>query len=251
MLSYNLYIYNRKRILRIKKLNQYQNFKTKSMVTLMEIKSIDLMKLSIILISFTYLAMWITNIISTLLSYPLVSVGMTDLFAFILLYLFSLVLPAIGLLIFMKHIKKNSTRWYWGIPLLIAVFLITFYRDNTLMPVLYRESFISSFDTWNILDPLPIIYMIIIFLSLASAMFCLSVPEEKRNIMKLSFMLSAFAAIFIIIFAIISLIEASDYNSFFSNSLYYINAYFYAIHVIFILFLGLSFVRVAFYYEKN
>ncbi|WP_321428542.1 hypothetical protein [uncultured Methanolobus sp.] len=217
----------------------------------MVLKSINLMKLSIILISFTYFAMWITNIISTLLSYPLVSVGMTDLFAFILLYLFSLALPAIGLLIFMKHTKENSTRWYWGIPLLIGIFLITFYRDNTLMPVLYSESFIASFDIWNILDPRPIIYLIIIFLSLASAMFCLSVPEEKRNNMKLPLMISIFAAIFIIIFSIISLIEASTYNSFFPNSLFYINAYFYAAHAILILILGLSFVRVAIKYNQN
>ncbi len=172
--------------------------------------------------------MWITGFFSTLMSSPYVYVC--------LLYLFSLLLPAIGLLLFMSSTRKNSTRWYWGVPLLIGLFLITFLRDNMAANFFYEWSFISTFDTLNLLETAPLRISIMIFFSLASVLFCLSADNGVRAKMRIPLMLSIISSLTVIIFFMDHLARGALANS----SLY-------GIHVIVILFIGLSFLWLAIY----
>ncbi len=113
------------------------------------------------------------------------------------LYLFSLFLPAVGLIIFMKNTRKISSRWYWGMPLLIGLILNTFLRDAMFMspystnafnlvygqlvittfPILYKLHILERISPMNI----NLMFLISIFFSVAAALFCLSVPKEKRK----------------------------------------------------------------------
>lgn len=172
--------------------------------------------------------MWITGFFSTLMSSPHVYVC--------LLYLFSLLLPAIGLLLFMSSARENSTRWYWGVPLLIGLFLITFLRDNMAANFFYEWSFISTFDTFNLLETAPLRISIMIFFSLASVLFCLSADNGVRTKMRIPLMLSIISSLIVIIFFMDHLARGALANS----SLY-------GIHVIVILFIGLSFLWLAIY----
>lgn len=124
-----------------------------------------------------------------------------NLFNLLMLYLFSLFLPAIGLVAFMKKTRKNSSRWYGGIPLLIGIILNTFLRDAMFMfpfnpnadNIVYGQPFIATFPIlykWHILEFLSpsdyvmnstIMFLISIFFSIAAALFCLSIPEDKRK----------------------------------------------------------------------
>lgn len=219
--------------------------------------SISQARLSLFLISLTFLAIWILFICSFITwDFPLINL--------FLLYLFSLFLPAIGLLIFMKNIRKNSTRWYWGVPLLIGLILNTFVRDVMFMlpksaiekgfwAFFYGQSFITNFPIflkWQIIE--PVIYgegykmnftamnFISIFFSLAAALFCLSVPKEKRKKMMLPFGLSLVTAFSnTILFAEYSIRNPGDVPIF------------YYVYSISIVVLGLSYIRAAINYDKK
>jgi hypothetical protein len=205
---------------------------------LMNRVSISQTNLSLFLISSTFLASWITMFIATLV-HTIFTFSVTALPTYLFLYLFSLLFPAFGLLSFMKNARKSSPRWYWGIPLFIGLFLITFVRDSMVLSFYSDQTFIDAFDNWGILQSAPIRIFISIFFSLASALFCLSVPKEKINKMMLSFKLSIVAALPVMIYFIDYLIRGNLANS---------NIY--GIHMIVIFFLGLSFVRVAINYER-
>lgn len=212
--------------------------------------SISQTKLSLFLISLTFFAWWIEAFVCMFITWNMPNPPLINLLS---LYLFSLLLPAVGLLIFMKNTKKTSSRWYWGIPFLIGLILYTFIRDFSFMRPLepgvlfqftYGQSFIASFDKWHLLERRsiatdPFINSISIFFSLASALFCLSVPEEKRKKMMLPLGLSLVAALSnMILFVEYSMKNPGDVPIFF---------YIYSIAI---LILGLSFIRVAVIYDK-
>jgi hypothetical protein len=134
----------------------------------------------------------------------------------------------------MSSTKKNSTRWYWGAPLLIGLFLITFLRDNIAANFFYEWSFISIFDTLNVLENAPLRISIMIFFSLASVLFCLSADNGVRTKMRVPLILSIIASLSVIIFFMDHLTRGALANS----SLY-------GIHVIVILFMGVSFLWLA------
>lgn len=228
--------------------------------------SISQTRLSLFLISLTFLAIWILFICSFITwDFPLINL--------FLLYLFSLFLPAVGLLVFMKNIRKTSSRWYWGVPLLIGLILNTFVRDVRFMlpksviekgfwAFFYGQSFITNFPIflkWHIIEPVPygegyqmnfiIMNFISIFFSLAAALFCLSVPEEKRKKMMLPLGLSLIAAFSNLIYFIVESMKTVIINSSFSTYSFVSDSSF-VISSIATLILGLSFVRVASIYDK-
>ncbi|MDW7731955.1 MAG: hypothetical protein SCH66_05955 [Methanolobus sp.] len=183
------------------------------------------------LMSFGFMAMWISGFISTFISSSFVYLCS--------LYLFSLFLPAIGVLLFMKNMKTGSSRRYWGVPFLLGLFLITFLRDSMIMPFFYDGSFISTFDRRGFLGYDSIRYPAMIFFPLSSAVFCMSVPNGKRNVMILPFVLSIISALLMFFFF-------ADYVSSGNGSM---NSSLFAGHVIFIFLLGLSFLWLSVNYD--
>lgn len=167
----------------------------------------------VFLISFVFLAMWILGAISLVLA-PFVRNLVLPLetsrhIYLLLVYVFSLLLPAVGLLFFMNDIKGSSPRWYLGIPLFVAVFLITFLRDSMAMASFYGISFIPAYDSLHILDSQAGKAFIATFFSLSSSLFTLSVPENKRKIMVTPFRISIFVSASIIIYNLVDFLTKS------------------------------------------
>lgn len=231
--------------------------------------SISQEKLSLFLMSFAFLAWWI------LLFICMIIWGMhdSDFINLLLLYLFSLFLPAAGLLVFMKYTRTTSSRWYWGIPFLIGILLNTILRDLKYMRPLdihdefqfvYGQPFLVTFPIfykWHILEPLPyglvgyqlnftFMNLISISFSVTAALFCLSVRKEKRKKMMLSFWLSLIAVLSNIIFFIAESMRET-FVSHSSFSIYnFVSSYSFLIYSIVTIILGLSFVRLAIVYDK-
>jgi len=229
--------------------------------------SINQTRWSLFLISLTFLAMWIEFFICNFFTMNMPNSNFMNL---VLLYLFSLFLPAVGLLVFMRNIRIVSSRWYWGIPFLIGLILNTFVRDLTFMApfrpgdifqFVYGQPFIATFPilyNWNILEPVSYppgykvteyIGLISIFFSLSAAFFCLSVPEEKRKKFMLPFRLSIISSFANIILFIVGLMRTTIINSSFSTFTFLTEITF-VIFSIAIFILGLSFIRVAVIYDK-
>ena len=216
--------------------------------------SISQTRVSLFLISLTFLAILIEFVIcqSTL------NLPNRDLINLLMLYLFSLFLPAVGLIVFMKNTRKTSSRWYWGMPLLIGLILNTFLRDAMFMSpyninavnLVYGQPFIATFPVlykWHILEHISpmninLMFLISIFFSITAALFCLSVPEDKRKKFKLPFALSLIA---VISNSIQFLVGRQPY----SLSNVTISGYSFVIFSISILFLGLSFIGIAVIYD--
>lgn len=157
-----------------------------------------------------------------------------------LLYIFSLLLPAFGLLFFMNSAKVISARWHWGIPLFISLGPTTLLWDNMFTAMLYGRAFISTFDKWGFLDSAPVRAFILIFYSLASVLFCASVQEGKRNRMRIPFIFASIASVSIIIFSVDSLIGG-----------FLAGADLFGLYVILTLLLGMSLIRVAIQYNPE
>lgn len=207
-------------------------------------------KFALLLISSTFFAWWIEAFICSFIW----NIPYRDLICLLSLYLFSLFLPAVGLLVFMKNTKKTSSRWYLGFPLLLGLILNTFIRDFIFMRPLepgalwvltYGRPFIATFDKWNLLErssisTSPVINSISIFFSLSVALFCLSVPKEKRKKMSLPFVLSLITAISNLFLYVEFLMRG---NRAVPN--------FFFVYSIAILILGFSFIRLAYTYDKQ
>ncbi|AAM03946.1 predicted protein [Methanosarcina acetivorans C2A] len=173
--------------------------------------SIRQTRVSLFLISLTFLTMWIEFIICNFIT---LHMPYREFINPLMLYLLSLFLPAAGLLVFMKNNRKISSRWYLGIPFLLGLILNTFLRDfmfmNPFSPyavnLFYGQPFIATFPIlyrWHILEFLSpndsivnstVLFFIYIFFSISVALFCLSVPEEKRKKLMAPFALSLIAA---------------------------------------------------------
>ncbi|MFA0821394.1 MAG: hypothetical protein ACC612_00700 [Methanomethylovorans sp.] len=211
----------------------------------MNIKFIKCPEVYLILISFTFLAMWILGTISlalgSLVHNSLVALETSRQIYLLLLYIFSMLFPAIGIILFTYTVKKSSARWYWGIPLFIAVFLITFLRDNIYMVQFYNISFISAYDKLHVLDSQTGKAFISIFFALSSLLFTLSVPENRRKTMVMPLRMAILASASIIIYNIVDL----------SSKIYVSEAQIFGIlHVLGVFLFGLSLVRVAINYDK-
>ncbi len=195
------------------------------------------------LISLTFLVMWIlfaiSFILSPLISNLLISLELSRYIYIFLFYLFSILLPAVGLIFFMNYIK-NSSRWYLGIPLLIAVFLMTFLRDSMTMARFYSVSFISAYDTLQILDSMATKAFIQIFFSLSALLFVLSVPESKAKLMKMPFRMAIVASASIIIYHSVAFFVYIPENQLFGF-----------LHIISIFLLGLLLLRAAINYDEE
>lgn len=158
----------------------------------------------LILISFAFLALWLLGAFYVLLS-PLEAVSLLSfkeaqpIYIF-LMYTFSLIIPTIGLLIFMKDNMKKSSRWYFGIPFLVSIFLMTLLRDEKYMSMFFEISYISTYDVSEFLSSKTGQALINIFFSSASVSFILSVPKNKKEIMKIPLIVSIITAASIIIF---------------------------------------------------
>jgi hypothetical protein len=226
--------------------------------------SISQTRVSLFLISLTFLAILIEFVICQFkLNLP-----NRDLINLLMLYLFSLFLPAVGLTVFIKNTRNISSRWYWGLPLLIGLILNTSLRDFMFMfpfdprpftdNLIYGQPFLTTFPIfykWHILELMPyghykmnfaIMNFISIFFSAATALFCLSVPEEKRKKFMLPFALSIIAVLSNFIQFIVGW---TIQNRSFSYELNYISSTSFSIYSMAILFLGLSFIGIAVIYD--
>ncbi|AKB77537.1 hypothetical protein MSHOH_1054 [Methanosarcina horonobensis HB-1 = JCM 15518] len=186
-----------------------------------------------------------------------------NLFNLLMLYLFSLFLPAVGLIVFMKNTRKTSSRWYWGILLLLGLILNTFLRDAMFMVpyninavnLVYGQPFIATFPIlykWHILERISpmninLMFFISIFFSVAAALFCLSVPEEKRKKFMLPFVFSLIAVLSKLIQFIVQRRPDNPSLEIFPNET--MSYYTFVIFSLAIFFLGLSFIEIAVNYE--
>lgn len=194
------------------------------------------------LISLTFLAMWILGaislILSPLISKLLISLELSRYIYIFLLYLFSMFLPAVGLAFFMNSIRISSSKWYWGIPLLIAMVLMTFLRDD--LNLVYDPSFISLYDRSSFLGSMATKAFIQIFFSLSALLFVLSVPESKGKLMKMPFKVAIVASASIIIYHSVEFFVYIPENELFGF-----------LHIISIFILGLLLLRAAINYDKE
>ncbi|WP_321420193.1 hypothetical protein [uncultured Methanomethylovorans sp.] len=200
----------------------------------MNIKFIKSPEFYLILISFTFLAMWISNIISFFYS--------SDILYLISKYLFSLIIPTIGLILYLNYIRTRSSTWYLGLPLFIGMILISFLRDGA---ILYGEipfSLIRQYDTSHLLDQNSVVRSIEIFFALSSLSFALSVPKDTKRKMYVPIRISAFTVACITIATIIQLI-VKQYQNY--------AAYLWFSNVLGLLFFGLSLIWIAVNYEKE
>lgn len=206
---------------------------------------------SLIMISSTYLAMWILGAVSAFFISPfvekhIVSLEMSASIHIFLLYLFSMLLPVAGLLLFMNSIKERSTRWYWPGPLLIAIFFITLLRDIGAMDYLYAMSFIKTYDASNILHNDIVVSFIQLFFAFSSILFTLSVPAEKRRKMVIPFGISVFTFFMAAVFSAASILLKSNYVSSISS----LRSSSFALYILGIFLMGISLLWMATKYDK-
>lgn len=169
-------------------------------------KKINLKKieLSLSLISFTFLALWLIGALYLVVlpfeGVPLLSFESLQPIYIFLMYMFSLIIPVFGLLVFMKDNRKCSPRWYFAFPFLVAIFLMTLLRDEKYMSMFFETSYILIYDVSGILSSKKGQALISAFFSLASVLFILSVPERKKEIMKISYIVSVITTASVVTF---------------------------------------------------
>ncbi len=188
----------------------------------------------LILISSTFLAMWISNILSFFYS--------SDILYLVSKYLFSLIIPTIGLILFLNYIKTRSSTWYLGLPLFIGMILISFLRDGAIVYGEIPFSLIRQYDSSYLLDQNSVVRSIEVFFALSSLLFALSVPKDMKRKMYIPVRISAFTVACITIATVIQLIvkQYQDYA-----------AYLWFSNVLGLLFFGLSLIWIAVNYDKE
>jgi len=200
----------------------------------MNIKFIKSPEFYLILISFTFLAMWISNIISFFYS--------SDILYLISKYLFSLIIPTIGLILYLNYIRTRSSTWYLGLPLFIGMILISFLRDGAIVYGEIPFSLIRQYDTSHLLDQNSVVRSIEIFFALSSLSFALSVPKDMKRKMYVPIRISAFTVACITIATVLQLI-VKQYQNY--------AAYLWFSNVLGLLFFGLSLIWIAVNYDKE
>ena len=185
-------------------------------------------------ISSTFLAMWISNILSFFYS--------SDLLYLACKYLFSLIIPTIGLILFLNSTITRSSTWYLGLPLFIGMILISFLRDGAIVYGEIPFSFIRQYDTSHLLDQNSIARYIEIFFALSSLSFALSVPKDMKRKMYVPIRISAFTVACITIATVLQLM-VKQYLDF--------AAYLWFSNVLGNFFFGLSLIWIAVNYDKK
>lgn len=188
----------------------------------------------LILISSTFLAMWISNILSFFY--------LSDLLYLACKYLFSLIIPTIGLILFLNSTRTRSSTWYLGLPLFIGMILISFLRDGH---ILYGEipfSFIRQYDTSHLLDQDSIVRYIEVFFALSSLLFTLSVPKDMKKKMYIPLRISMVTVFCITIATVLQLI-VKQYLDF--------AAYLWFFNVLGNFFFGFSLIWIVINYDKK
>ena len=170
----------------------------------MNIKFIRSPEIYLILISFTFLAMWISNIISFFYS--------SDILYLVSKYLFSLIIPTIGLILYLNYIRTRSSTWYLGLPLFIGMILISFLRDSAIVYGEIPFSLIRQYDTSHLLDQTSVGRSIEIFFALSSLSFALSVPKNMKRKMYVPIRISVFTVACITIATVLQLIVKQYQN---------------------------------------
>lgn len=199
----------------------------------------------LILISSTFLAMWILALIPIPPSY--FKPQTVDSIYIFSLYLFSFFIPTVGLLLFMDHIQNISSRWYWGATLLFTIVLITLNRDNNILGPFYDTSFIASYgEISDFLSNNFFKYSVSIVYCLSMLLFTTSVPENKINKMSTSFRISLFTLACVVIFTIVDLLARYGYADTVSLS-----ENFGLLYILGIFFFGLSLTWSGIYYEAE
>ena len=193
----------------------------------------------LILISSAFLAMWILGALS------LSQIIREDSHHIFLFYLLSLFIPLVGIILFMNNIRDKSPRWYWGIPLLFSLVLITLQRDMGILGFYYGISFIEKYDTSNILRNDALVYFSQLAFIISSALFTLSVPEENKAKMIIPFRISLITLTSVLIFIIINILVDWKIISFTT-----IQSNFWGLYVVGIFIFGLSLIWVAFRYKN-
>jgi len=200
----------------------------------MNIKFIRSPEIYLILISFTFLAMWISNIISFFYS--------SDILYLVSKYLFSLIIPTIGLILYLNYIRTRSSTWYLGLPLFIGMILISFLRDSAIVYGEIPFSLIRQYDTSHLLDQTSVGRSIEIFFALSSLSFALSVPKNMKRKMYVPIRISVFTVACITIATVLQLI-VKQYQNY--------AAYLWFFNVLGLLFFGLSLIWIAVNYKKE
>ena len=199
----------------------------------------------LILISSTFLAMWILALIPPLPFY-FKPQTVDNIFIFSM-YLFSFLIPTVGLFLFMANIKKHSPRWYWGVPLLFTIILITLNRDNNILGPFYDTSFIASYaEISDFLSNNFFKYSVSIVYCLSMLLFTMSVPENRRNKMSTPFKISLFTLACVVIFTIVDVL--SRYKHIGTVSL---SENFGLLYILGIFFFGLSLTWSGIHYEAE
>lgn len=201
----------------------------------MTIKSIiDGTNIPLLFTSFSYLAMWILGIVAhILIQFTLkinIPIDITNHVVLVLFYILSLILPVIGILLFMNDSKRNSNRWYLAIPLLTSIFLLTYLRDYLYMERVYEISFISANSSLPFLESTIGKAFFSIFFSISSILFVLSMPDIRRKVMRIPFVLCIVMTVSITIYFLV------DH---FSKTYISENQIFGILHIICILLFGL------------
>lgn len=147
----------------------------------------------LLLISFTYTSLWIVGVLSLILlplAQKLNYLDMMDYLLLALFYLLSMILPMLGILLYMDNIRPVSKRWYLALPLLISVFMLTYIRDNLYMATVYEISFMSAKSSLPFLESTIGQAIAILLFSISTVLFILSMPDNKRKVMRIPFALS-------------------------------------------------------------
>jgi len=200
----------------------------------MNIKFIKSPEFYLILISFTFIAMWISNTISFFYS--------SDIVHLVSKYLFSLIIPTIGLILYLNYIRTRSSTWYLGLPLFIGMILISFLRDGAIVYGEIPFSLIRQYDTSHLLDQNSVERSIEIFFALSSLSFALSVPKDMKRKMYVPIRISAFTVACITIATVLQLIVKQYQN--YAGYLWFSN-------VLGLIFFGLSLIWIAVNYNKK
>jgi len=164
----------------------------------------------LILISSAFLAMWVLALIPIPPSY-FDSRTVDNIYVFNM-YLFSFLIPSIGLFLFLSNIKNKSPRWYMGVPLFFSIVLVTLNRDNNLLRPFYDTSFIASYSNIsNFLSDNFFKYSVSIVFSLSMLLFTMSVPENKRKKLLTPFRISFLTLVCAVFFIIVDLLARYKY----------------------------------------
>ncbi len=183
----------------------------------MTLKSIaNKINIPLLLISFTYLAMWIVGLIGFVLSQLVSSLNIpyviADYFILTLFYMLSMILPMIGILLYMDDIRPVSKRWYLAIPLLISAFLLTYVRDNLYMTSIFGVSFMSANGSLPFLETQIGQGLVSILFSISSILLVLSMPDIRRKVLRIPFALSIVMTISFSIYVIVTQVIRAYYS---------------------------------------